>query len=225
VTEQNRGAHLRAQGILEAAEHAMGTVEARARIHSVSAVAACRGPNFEYETRIVSDRMGNLSLQQILPNRKNIAGIAEGRGWGLNPEGRPEPIDTVETLNLRLHEFPLLALDLAKRFREFRTVGYRKIDGVPTDHLSMVDDLGSPASAFLSTTTHLPVGLTTTNPRSEGPPTLETRFDGWRLLEGVYLVSHVTLGSAADRWTFDFRTLEINTAEPEVFGIPGDLSP
>ncbi|MGA8604143.1 MAG: hypothetical protein WB788_03635 [Thermoplasmata archaeon] len=209
-----------ADEILDASERAMGSEEARASLDSVSAIAACRGPKFEYETRLISDRSGDLVFQQFLPGRKNIAGILDGKGWGLNDQGHIEAINSVEKFLLRAHEFQLLALDLGKRYHEFKTVESCVIDGQITHHLSMVDELGHPASAFVSVHSHLPLRLILTNPRADGPPVMTTRFDGWRLMSGLYVVSHVTLLSGPEEWVFDFTTLELNVAHATAFQLP-----
>ena len=79
----------------------MGSVDALAKIRSISAIAACHGPKADYETRIISDRRGNLSFQQFFSDHKNIAGILNGRGWQLGDDGRYEWIDASETSILR----------------------------------------------------------------------------------------------------------------------------
>jgi hypothetical protein len=82
-------AALTAEEIIDAAEAAMGPKDARASISSISTVAACHGPKGDFETRIISDRKGNLSFQQFLSDHKNIEGILDGRGWQLDDRGSP----------------------------------------------------------------------------------------------------------------------------------------
>lgn len=214
------GAVPTASEILDASEHAMGKDGARARIRSVSAVAACHGPKGNYETRVISERSGNLSFQQFFPDHKNIAGILDGRGWQLSANGGYEWIDPIETFVLRGHEFPLMALDLRRRFHNFKTIGRTQFNGRPTNQISMMDELGHSASGYFSLASHLPVGLTVTNPRTEGPRTITVQFDGWRLTGGVNLVSHVTILYGSETWVFDFKTLNLNAADNKVFQIP-----
>jgi hypothetical protein len=208
--------------VLDAAEAAMGTADARAGIHSISAIAACHGPKGDYETRVVSDRNGNLSFQQFLPDHKNIEGILDGRGWQLDDEGRVEPIDATEVSVLRGHEFPIMAFDLRNRFHDFKSLGRAEFEGQAANQISMTDDLGHSVSVYFSLTSHLPVGIISTNARTGKPIT--TRFDAWRLVGGVNLVSHVTILYGGDTWTFDFKTLNLNTADNKTFQIPGTKS-
>jgi hypothetical protein len=204
--------------VLDAAEAAMGTEDARASIHSISAIAACHGPKGDYETRIISDRNGNLSFQQFLPDHKNIEGIVGGRGWELDDSGRPESIDAVEVSVLRAHEFPMMALDLRRRFHDFKLIGRTQFEGQATTQIAMTDDLGHSASAYFSLTSHLPVGLIGTNSRTGRPITI--RFDAWRLVGGVNLVSHVTILYGAETWVFDFKSLKLNATDDKTFQIP-----
>jgi ketosteroid isomerase-like protein len=213
--------------ILDAAEQALGKDDARASIRSISAVAACHGPKGDYETRIISDRNGNLSFQQFFSDHKNIEGILDGRGWQLDDSGRSESVDTIEASVIRGHEFPMMALDLRRRFHDFKSVGRAQFEGQTATQIAMTDDLGNPASAYFSITSHLPVGVISTNPRTGKPATI--RFDTWRLLNGVNLVSHVTILYGGEAWVFDFKTLTLNTADNKVFQISetptGSLEP
>jgi hypothetical protein len=204
--------------ILDAAEAAMGNEDARASIHSISAVAACHGPKGAYETRIISDRNGNLSFQQFLPDHKNIEGILDGRGWQLDDKGRAESIDAIEVSVLRGHEFPMMALDLRRRFHDFKSIGPAQFEGQATTQIAMTDH-GHSASAYFSPTSHLPVGLISTNSRTARPITI--RFDAWRLVGGVNLVSHVTILYGSEAWVFEFKTLNLNATNDKTFQIPG----
>lgn len=204
--------------ILDAAEAAMGTQAARASIRSISAIAACHGPKGDYETRIISDRNGNLSFQQFLSDHKNIEGILDGRGWQLDDSGRSESIDAIEVSVLRGHEFPMMALDLRRRFHDFKSKGRAQFEGQATAQIAMADDLGHPASAYFFLTSHLPVALISTNSRTGEPATI--RFDAWRLVGGVNLVSHVTILYGGETWVFDLKTLNLNAADHNAFQIP-----
>ncbi len=135
-------AALTAEEIIDAAEAAMGPKDARASISSIFAVAACHGPKGDFETRIISDRKGNLSFQQFLSDHENIEGILDGRGWQLDDSGRPESIDAIETPVLREHEFPMMALDLRRRFHDLKPIGCAQFEGQSTNQISMKDDLG-----------------------------------------------------------------------------------
>ena len=204
--------------ILDAGEAAMGTEGARASIRSISAIAACHGPKGDYETRIISDRNGNLSFQQFLSDHKDIEGILDSRGWQLDERGRSESIDAIEVSVLRGHEFPMMALDLRRRFHDFKSIGRAQFEGQATTQIAMTDDLGHPASAYFSLISHLPVGIITTNSRTEKPVTI--RFDAWRLVCGVNLASHATILYGGETWVFDFKTLKLNAADNNAFQIP-----
>lgn len=206
--------------IFAAAERAMGSVDALAKIRSISAIAACHGPKADYETRIISDRRGNLSFQQFFSDHKNIAGILNGRGWQLGDDGRYEWIDASETSVLRGHEFQMMAIDLRKRFQDFKTVGNAEFEGQPAIQVSMTDELEHPAGAYFSMSSHLLLGLTVTNARSGGPSLLKIRFDSWELIGGVNVVSHVTILAGSQTWIFDFTSLKLNAASEKAFQIP-----
>jgi hypothetical protein len=165
--------------ILDAAEAAMGPEDARASIRSISAIAACHGPKGDYETRITSDRNGNLSFQQFLSDHKNIEGILDGRGWQLDDRGHSEAIDAIEVFVLRGHEFPMMALDLKRRFHDFKSMGATQFEGQATAQIAMTDDLGHAASVYFSLTSHLPVGLIGTNPRTENQPPSDSTSGSW----------------------------------------------
>jgi hypothetical protein len=205
--------------ILDAAEAAMGPGDARANIRSISAIAACHGPKGDYETRIVSDRNGNLSFQQFLSDHKNIEGILDGRGWQLDDSDRPKPIDAIEVSVLRAHEFPMMALDLRRRFHDFKSIGGAQFERQATMQIAMTDDRGHPTQAYFSLTSHLPVGIISANARTEKPITV--RFDAWRLVGGVNLVSHVTILYGGETWVFDFKALNLNGTNDRTFQIPG----
>jgi len=70
---------------------------------------------------------------------------------------------------------------------------------------------------------HLPAGLIITSPRAEGAGTITIRFDAWKRVGGVNLVSHVTIIHGPERWTFDFKTLVLNSADKSLFRVPRDL--
>jgi hypothetical protein len=211
-------AALTAEEIIDAAEAAMGPKDPRASISSISDVAACHGPKGDFETRIISDRKGNLSFQQFLSDHKNIEGILDGRGWQLDDSGRPESIDAIETSVLRGHEFPMMALDLRRRFHDFKPISRTQFEGQSTNQISMKDDLGQSASAYFSLTSHLLAGIIATNSRTGKPATI--RFDTWRLVGRVNLVSRVTISYGAETWVFDFKTLILNAADQNAFQIP-----
>lgn len=204
--------------IFNAAEDAMGSKDALAHIRSISAIAACHGPKGDYETRIVSDRDGNLSFQQFFPDHKNIAGILNGRGWQLADHGRAEWIDTSETAVLRGHEFPMMAIDLGKRFHDFKTVGTTEFEGQRAIQVAMTDDLGHPAAAYFSPSSHLLEGLTVTNARTGGPITI--RFNSWKSVGDVKIVSHVTIRAGSETYVFDFKNLNLNADDAKTFEIP-----
>jgi hypothetical protein len=204
--------------VFDAAQLAMGSVHALANIRSISAIATCHGPKSDYETRMISDRHGNLSFQQFFPDHKNIAGIVNGRGWQIGDDGRPESIDASETAVLRGHEFPLIAIDLRKRFHDFKTVGSTKFEGQPAIQVDMTDELGHPAAAYFSPSSHLLEGLSLTSARSRGPITV--RFDSWKLVGEVSLVNHVTIRAGSDTFVFDFKSLILNAADEKEFEIP-----
>ena len=204
--------------VFEAAQLAMGSLDALDGIRSISAIARCQGPKSDYETRIISDRHGNLSFQQFFPDHKNIAGIVNGRGWQIGDDGRPESIDASETAVLHGHEFPLIAIDLRKRFHDFKTVGSAKFEGQPAIQVDMTDELGHPAAAYFSPSSHLLEGLSVTSARSGGPITV--RFDSWKLVGDVNLVSHVTIRAGSDTFVFDFKSLILNAADEKEFEIP-----
>lgn len=209
--------------ILQQAETAMGGKEALEKVISISAIASCRGPKGAYETRLVSDRHGNLSFQQFFPDHKNIEGIHDGRGWSQNPDGTYEWIGSIEVSILRGHDFPMMAVDLAKRFRDFKTIGRVQYEGQPALQVGVTDDLGHPATIYFSWDSHLPLALTTANPRAATPPTVTSRFDAWKSVNGVRLVSHVTILYGSDSFVFDFKSLILNTADDQTFRIPEAL--
>jgi hypothetical protein len=209
--------------ILKQAETAMGGKEVLAKVTSISAIASCQGPKGAYETRLVSDRFGNLSFQQFFPDHKNIEGIHDGRGWSQNPDGTYEWVDSTEVFVLRAHDFPMMAIDLAKRFHDFKTIGRVQYEGQPAVRVGMTDDLGHATTIYFSSDSHLPLALTGTNPRAAIPPTITSRFDAWRSVNGVKLVSHVTILYGADSYVFEFRTLTLNTADDQVFKTPEAL--
>jgi hypothetical protein len=209
--------------ILRQAEAAMGGRDAVAKVTSISAIASCHGPKGAYETRLVSDRRGNLSFLQFLPDHKNVAGIHNGRGWSQNPDGTYEWVDAIEVSVLRGHDFPMMALDLTKRFHDFKTIGRVQYEGQPAIQVGVSDDLGHPTTIYFSSDSHLPLAIVGANPRTATPPTITTRFDAWRSVNGVKLVSHVTILYGSDSFVFDFQTLSINTADEQVFKTPEAL--
>ena len=209
--------------ILHQAENAMGGEGALAKVNSISAIASCHGPQGDYETQLVSDRLGNMSFQQFLPHHKNIEGIHDGRGWSQNADGTYEWVDATEVSVLHGHDFPMMVIDLAKRFHDFKTIGRVQYEGEPAFQVAMTDELGHPATIYFSLDTRLPLALVTTNARTSTPLTITDRFDAWATVSGVKLVSHVTILYDSDRFVFDFKTLSLNTADTDTFTIPEPL--
>jgi hypothetical protein len=209
--------------ILHQAEIAMGGEEALAKVTSISAIASCHGPNSDYETRLVSDRLGSMSFQQFFPDHKNIEGIHDGRGWSQNADGTYEWVDATEVSVLHGHDFPMMVIDLAKRFHDFKTIGRVEYEGESAFRVAMTDELGHPATIYFSLDTRLPLALVTTNARAMTPPTITDRFDAWATVNGVKLVSHVTIRYDSDEFVFDFKTLSVNTANKDTFKIPEPL--
>jgi hypothetical protein len=160
-------------------------------------------------------------VSAVFSGSQEYRGILDGRGWQLGDSGRREAIDASEISVLRGHEFPIMALDLRKRFRDFKTVGRAEFQGQPTIQIDMTDDLGHSVSGYFSSISHLPAGLIVTNARSWGPRTITIRFDAWKLVGGVKLVSHVTILAGSETWVFDFKTLRLNTAGKAAFQLPG----
>ena len=219
--ENNTGSLPTAAQIFAASEDAMGTTADRAAIHSISAIAACHGPKGNYETRLISDRNGNLSFQQFLADHNNIAGIIDGQGWHLNEKGNYEPIDEVEKFILRSHEFPMLALDLRNRFHDFHAVTLSEFENQPTITIAMTDELGHAVTAHFSQASRLPVAIISENPRTNGPRTVTTRFDAWKRVANVNLVSHVTILFGSEVYTFNFTNLQVNVTDKAAFAPPG----
>jgi hypothetical protein len=208
---------------LQAAEAAMGTEQARSAVRSISWVAACHGPKGDYETRVVSARGGNLSFRQCLPDHENVEGVLDGRGWSLTRDGEPETIDAVEVAILRDHDFPLMALDLTKRFHGFGPVRRTQFEGRPAIKIAMSDELGRAATAYLSAESHLPMAIVKTPSGRGATQTVTIRFDAWRLIGDVQVVSHATILMGAQSWGFDLRTIEINAASDKEFEIPARM--
>jgi len=209
--------------ILQQAEAAMGGRQALAKVTSISAMASCHGPKGHYETRLVSDRHGNLSFQQFFPDHRNIEGIHDGRGWSQNPDGTYEWIDATEVAVLRGHDFPMMAVDLARRFHDFKTIGRVQYEGQPAVQVDMIDDLGHPATIYFSSDSRLPLAVTVANLRAAAPPTITSRFDAWRSVDEVKLVNHVTILYGTDTFVFDFKVLTLNAADDHTFRVPEAL--
>jgi hypothetical protein len=207
--------------VLADAENAMGTETDRAAIHSITAIAACHGPKGNYETRMIADRNGDLSFQQFLIDHHNIAGIVNGQGWHLNEKGNYEPIDAVESSILRSHDFPMMALDLAKRFHDVHTVAFSEFENQPTIDVVMTDELGHAVTAYFSRGSRLPIAPVSENPRSGSPRLVTTRFDSWGRVANVNLVSHATILFGSETYTFDFTTLQVNVVDKTAFAPKG----
>jgi hypothetical protein len=205
---------------LRAAEAAMGTEQARSAVRSISWVAACHGPKGAYETRVVSARGGNLSFRQCLPDHENVEGVLDGRGWSLTKDGKPETIDAVEVAILRDHDFPFMALDLIKRFHGFGAARRAQFEGRPVSKIAMTDEFGRAATAYLSAESHLPVAIVKTPAGRGATQTVTIRFDAWRPIGEVQVVSHATILMGVQSWVFDLRTIEINAANDQEFEIP-----
>jgi hypothetical protein len=60
-------------------------------------------------------------------------------------------------------------------------------------------------------------------PRAATPPTATIRFDAWKSVNGVTVVSHVTVLYGSDSFVFDFKTLTLNAADDQIFKIPEAL--
>ena len=110
----------------------------------------------------------------------------------------------------------MMAIDLRKRFQDFKTVGNAEFEGQPAIQVSMTDELEHPAGAYFSMSSHLLLGLTVTNARSGGPSLLKIRFDSWELIGGVNVVGHVTILAGSQTWIFDFTSLKLNAASESV---------
>jgi hypothetical protein len=117
----------------------------------------------------------------------------------------------------------MMAIDLTRRFHDFKTIGRVRYEGQPAVQVGVTDDLGHPTTIYFSPDSHLLLALTKTNPRAATPPMVTSRFDAWRSVNGAKLVSHVTILYGSDSFVFDFKTLTLNTADNQIFKIPKAL--
>lgn len=207
--------------VVESSLNAMGNEFERAKIRSLYAIADCVGPRGPYTTEIRSALKGRLIFKQIRAGNV-YQGTANGTiYWTSNANtGDFALADQRAAFAWRSHDFQMMALDLAARFRELSLAGYEPFAGRDATKLKTVDELGHPAELYFDRTTKLMLGFVIQDPFSEQPRFIRNVINEWKTVGKIRLPSKLTVTDHQGDFVLNFREITINKVDEKVFAVP-----
>jgi hypothetical protein len=211
-----------ASEIIENSLQAIGGRKAIAKVRSLQAIADCRGPNGNYTTEIYSARNSRLIFRQVSANGNIYHGQTNGQVfWTKNEKGGDFSLaDSRAAAVWRGHDFQLMAVEVAERFRDLALAGEESFDGKPAFRLRGKDELGNPADVFFEKDSKLMLGFTAQNPFSREIETVRIVFNDWRQIGKLKLPSKVTATDQKGDFVLNFREIVLNKTDEKIFAVP-----
>jgi hypothetical protein len=215
------------EAIFAAALAATGAPQALANIQAIAATANCTGPNGPYTTEVLSSRDGRLRFTQAWPARPRFrAYVAGDAAWAEDAQtGALAPLDATSRAMVRSHEFQLLPLVLAERYRSPRLATNGGPGHGPYHIIEALDELGLPCRLLFEGESGLWAGMELTDPRERGRTTVLVEVLARRSVGGALLPERVRATDAAGPFVLNFHTIAINAARPTEFAPPQPSAP
>jgi len=211
--------------VFMASIEAIGGAAAIDKIASIAATAHCTSPRGGYITEIVSMRDDRLMFTQLWPEHPPLIAYLNGQyAWACDPAtGAAEPLDPISASIIRAHEFQILPIVMSSRYSNIALIGQQEFASTCCDVVGMADQLGKPCWAYFSRANHLWVGMTLTDPRRGEQAQVRLTIDRWAAVDQVRLPSKVTASDGAGDFVLNFHTIRVNTVDPSIFEIPGQM--
>lgn len=205
--------------VFAALTQALGGAAATQAVQSISAIASCSGPNGRYTTELASLRGDRLMFTQRRAGRAPfIALINSAQGWAFDPASATyQPLDRPAIAMVRSHEFQMLPLVMATRYRDLGAGWQQIFAGAECDVVAMTDELGYPCHAYFRHSDHLWAGMTMADARAPFESKVQIVVREWRRVGELRLPSAVTATDSSGNYRLDFHTITLNTVNPAIF--------
>jgi hypothetical protein len=209
-----------ADQLLAGAARALGNAE---RIQSIAAIASVKGPSRSFQSSVYSARDGRARLAL---GEQFLAGIGRAKGWiYVRAPRRVAPLDDTTRSMVRGHELHMLVLAPRTRWQEPRSRGAQQWEGERAFAVEFRDNLGGPATMYLSARDTLPVGFHLRNQTGQGPPDVLVTFAQWEEIQRVRLFRHAEFAQDSIRYVYDYTRLEVNGVPDSMFEAPRGIAP
>lgn len=214
------------QAVFATLSRALGGAVATRTVQSITAIASCSGPYGPYETEVVSMRGERLLFTQRRPERAPFCALMRGnRAWAYDPAGGlGDELDPIVVAMVRSHDFQMLPLVMAQRYRDLAAGWQQRFAGAECNVVAMTDELGYPCQAYFRCADGLWAGMTLVDARDPGNASVRVVVRAWRQIGAVRLPSALTASDAAGDFQLDFHTITLNTVDPAIFTLPANLA-
>jgi hydrogenase maturation factor len=192
-----------------------------AAVRNIRAIADCTGPNGKYTTEIYSAAGQRLIFRQVR-DRHVYTGHTNGSVFWTKDEktGDFSPAGKSEAFAWRSHDYQMLVMDPAARFRDAVFEAEETFAGGAANRLRATDELGKPAYLFFDKNSKLMLGFTIQNPFNTQPETIRTVFNEWKRAGKLNLPSKVTATDKQGDFVLNFNGIALNKIDEKVFLVP-----
>jgi len=210
-----------AGAIIEDSIRAVGSKKAIAGVRNIRSIADCTGPNGKYTTEIYSADGQRLIFRQVRAGNV-YTGHTNGSVFWTKDEktGDFSLAGTSEAFAWRSHDYQMLIMDPAARFRDPVFEAEETFAGAAANKLRATDELGKPAYLFFDKNSKLMLGFTIQNPFSTKPETIRTIFNEWKRAGKLMLPSKVTATDKQGDFVLNFTGISLNKIDEKVFLVP-----
>lgn len=189
------------------------------RVQSIYSLAACIGPNGEYQTEIQSAKGNKTIFRQIKENKPDYIGLVNGDTyWTKGIEATIA--DKNSAFAWRSHELQWVATHLTERFRDPKFIGDEDFAGKQAVKISATDELDKTTYLYFEKHTSLLLGLILFSPFSENQETIRLSINDWKKVGKLLLPSKVTFSDQQGDFVLNFHTIKVNQVDPLVFEVP-----
>ncbi len=208
--------------VFAALAQAIGGASAAQAVQSIAATARCSGPRGAYTTELASLRGDRLQFTQRRAGRPPFTALLIGaQGWAYDPTSAAyEPLDRQGVATVRSHEFQMLPLVMATRYRDLGAGWQQEFAGAECDVVAMTDELGYPCHAYFRQSDHLWAGMSMVDARAPFQAKVQVVVREWRRVGALRLPSAITASDSAGDFRLDFHTITLNTVDPAIFCVP-----
>lgn len=210
-----------AGAVIEDSIRAVGGKKAIAAVRNIRGIADCIGPNGKYTTEIYSATGQRLIFRQVRAGSV-YTGHTNGSAFWTKDEktGDFSLAGTSEAFAWRSHDYQMLVMDPAARFRDPVFEAEETFAGKAANKLRATDELGKPAYLFFDKNSKLMLGFTIQNPFSTKPETIRTVFNEWKQAGSLKLPSKVTATDKQGNFVLNFNDITVNKVDEKVFSVP-----
>jgi outer membrane lipoprotein-sorting protein len=204
--------------VLNRAMEAMGGAEQVAAVPGIEAHAACTGPNGPYTTDVYSTSDGRLRFHQTSAGGEYVA-ISDGeRAWFVENDSL-RAVAPQALAMFRAHEFQMIALQFAVRFRDPRWDGRGRFEGKDSFRLVVTDELGRSVHAWFDVETGLLAGWEFDD-IGGGASRIRIVLQAWQEVDGLRLPSTVIASDADGEYRLVYEKLVVRSLPDSMFERP-----